>query len=122
YSTSRAEAAIAQKQTNLIAEYFNRIDKEVVKIVNENPLPVLIATDESNYSEYLKIADRKEIYLEQVLAGNRLEEKAPQIVNAAWEMVKEYAVANNNTRKLELKNAVSSGKFMSDVNDIWRAL
>src|SRR5690606_30667731 len=106
YSTSQAEASIAQKQTNLMAEFFNRIDKEVIEIKKKNPLPILICTEESNYYEYLKIADQKEIYYDTYLNKNRLDEKAHQIVTEAWKIVKDHTIAKNNARKEELEAAV----------------
>jgi len=122
YSTSKVKQSNASLQTNLVAEFFNRVDKEVNKVRKENPLPVLICTEQGNYHEYLKIADVKHSIYDTFLNKNRLDEKADAIVREAWHIVKEYTIAQNNARKAELKKAVGSGKFMSDVNDIWRAI
>ncbi len=122
YSTNRAELSNASRQTNLVAEFFNRIDKEVNKIRKENPLPVLICTEQSNYHEYLKIADEKQSIFDTYLNQNRVEEKAHHIVTEAWKIVQEYTVAKNVARKEELEKAVGSGKYLSDVNDIWKAI
>ncbi|CAM3397708.1 hypothetical protein [Aequorivita lipolytica] len=122
YSTNKVELSNASRQTNLIAEFFNRVDKEVNNIRNENPLPVLICSEESNYHEYLKIADQKQSIFEAYLNKNRLDEKAHQIVEHAWEIVKKLTVEKNNSRKQELLNAQNSDKFFSDINDIYRAI
>ena len=122
YSTSGVELSRANRQTNLVGEFFNRVDKEVNKIRKSNPLPVLICTEESNYHEYLKVADQKHSIYNTFLNRNRVDEKDFNIVKDAWEIVKEFKVAENNTRKEELLKAVSTGKFKSDVNDIWLAL
>ncbi len=92
------------------------------KIRKENPLPVLICTEQGNYHEYLKIADQKQSIFDTYLNKNRVEEKAHQIVTEAWKIVQEYTIAKNIARKAELEKAVGSGKFLSDVNDIWRAI
>ena len=122
YSTSGIKLSNASKQTNLIGEFFNRIDKEVNNIRKNNPLPVLICTEESNYHEYLKIADKKDSIFETYLNKNRVDEKAHAIVTEAWKIVKDFTVEKNNARIAELKNAVGTGKFLSDVNDIWKAI
>jgi hypothetical protein len=122
YSTNKAELSDARRQTNLIAEFFNRVNKEVSKVRKGNPLPVLICTEESNYYEYLKIADQKMTLIETYLNKNRLDEKAQAIVTEAWGIIKNHLTEKNNARKAELQKAVSSGKFLSDVNDIWRAI
>ncbi|HMR18480.1 MAG TPA: hypothetical protein PKA53_04200 [Sphingobacterium sp.] len=122
YSTNKAELSNATRQTNLVAEFFNRVDKEVNKVRKDNPLPVLICTEESNYHEYLKIADEKQSIFDTFLNQNRVDEKAQAIVEEAWKIVKEHNVQRNNARKEELQKAVSNGLFLSDVNDIWKAI
>jgi hypothetical protein len=122
YSTSKVKLSNASKQTNLIAEFFNRIDKEVNKIRKENPLPVLICTEQGNYHEYLKIADQKQSIFDTFLNKNRIDEKAHAIITEAWKIVQEYTVKNNNAKKAELLKAVGQNKFLSDTNEIWQAI
>lgn len=122
YSSNRAEQSNATRQTNLVSEFFNRIDKEVNKIRKENPLPVLICSEEANYHEYLKIADQKQSILDTYLNQNRVEVKAHHIVEEAWKIVQQYTIDKNHARKEELQKAVGSGRFLSDVNDIWKAI
>jgi hypothetical protein len=122
YSTSGVKLSNATKQTNLVAEFFNRVDKELNKIRKDNPLPVLICTEESNYFEYMKIADEMHSIYDTFLNKNRLDEKDFEIVKEAWSIVKEYRIKQNNARKEELLKAVGAQKFMSDINDIWGAI
>lgn len=122
YSTNKAELSNASRQTNLVAEFFNRVDKEVNKIRKDNPLPVLICTVESNYHEYLKVADQKQSIIETYLNKNRLDKKAHAIVSEAWYLIQDYTVEKNNARKAELLTAVSQNKFLSDTNEIWQAI
>jgi len=122
YTTSGVKSSNASKQTNLIGEFFNRIDKEVNHIRKNNPLPVLICTEEANYHEYLKIADRKDSIFNTYLNKNRVDEKAHAIVTEAWKIVKDHTIEKNIARVAELKKAVGTGKFLSDVNDIWKAI
>lgn len=122
YSSNKLELSNASKQTNLMAEFFNSIDKEVNQIRNDNPLPVLICTEESNYNEYLKIAEQKQSIFDTYLNKNRVDEKAHAIVREAWKIVKDYTIENNNARKQELQKAVGQNKFLSDTNEIWQAI
>lgn len=116
-----AEAAIANRQTNLMQEFFNIVDKQLIEVIKENPLPVLLCTEESNYHQYLKIADRKEIFIGH-LAGNRMEEKAHHIIDAAWPLVQQVRKERNSRRLQELAAAESTGKLLVDLTDIWRAV
>jgi len=122
YSTNKAELSNANRQTNLVAEFFNRVDKDVNNIRKENPLPVLICTEHGNFHEYLKIADQKESIFDTFLNKNRVEEKAHHIITEAWKIVQEYTIKKNNARKAELQKAVGQNKFLSDTNEIWQAI
>ncbi|MBW6490893.1 MAG: hypothetical protein K0B15_06815 [Lentimicrobium sp.] len=122
YSTNKAELSNASRQTNLVAEFFKRVDKELNNVRKENPLPVLICTEQGNYHEYLKIAAQKQSIFSTYLNKNRLDEKAHAIVTEAWKIVQEFTIERNNSRKAELQKAVSQNKFLSDANEIWQAI
>ena len=83
---------------------------------------MLICTEESNYYEYLKIADEKDSIFETYLNKNRTDEQAQVIISDAWKIVKDYTTEINNARKAELQKAVSNGRFLSDTNEIWQAI
>lgn len=117
----RAEAAIGSRQTNLIREFFNQVDKQLNEVQKGNPLPVIICSEESNYPEYLKIVDRKEM-IAGSLYGNRMHEKPHHIVAAAWPVMKQLNIEKNKERMTELKAAVNSQNFLTDINEIWRAI
>jgi|SRR5690554_995012 len=116
------DLSFASRQSNLMAEFFNQADKEVTKVRNVHPLPVLICSTEGNYHDYLKVADRKENIFDTFLNTVKTDDSAQSLVNDAWPVVKKYTVEKNNNRKAELKKAVSDNKFLSDSNEIWRAI
>ncbi|MCG2418922.1 hypothetical protein K8089_07795 [Aequorivita sp. F47161] len=122
FSKNRAANAMAAKQTSLIAEYFNQADKMVNEVRKRNPLPVLICGLEENHNEYLKIADNKRSIFNVFLDKNKINDAAHSIVEESWELVKEYVVQKNNERKADLKKAVGENKFLSDTNEIWKAI
>ncbi|MEO9210240.1 MAG: hypothetical protein ABI208_04030 [Ginsengibacter sp.] len=117
----RSEASIGRRQTNLTQEFFNRVDKQLNELWKENPLPVIICADENNYSEYLQIADKKEIIVGH-LKGNRLHEKAHHIIEAAWPIMNKLNIEKVQQRISELKTAVNSRNFLIDYNEIWQAV
>lgn len=122
FTRNKAESAVASRQSNLIAEFFNQVDKEVNTIRKQNPLPVLICTVEENYPEYLKIADEKHSIFNTFLNKNRITEKDHAIITEASKIVETYNINRNIERKAELLKAVSDNKFLSDTNEIWRAI
>ena len=119
--SQRAEASIANRLTNLNLEFFNRVDKQLVEVLKANPMSVTLCTEESNYAEYLKIADRKDKIVGH-LNGNRMQEAAHHIIDAAWPLVKQYNDEKNRERLSELHKAVNTQKFFTDFNEIWKAV
>ena len=122
FAKNKPELSVASRQSSLISEYFNQVDKEVNAVRHNNPLPVLICTVEENYAEYLKIADEKQSIFDIFLNKNRLEEKDHAIISDAWKLVEAHIIKQNNNRKSELEKAVSENKFLSDTNDIYQAI
>lgn len=122
FTTSPTESSYSSRESNLLAEFFNRVDKEVNNVRRENPLPVLIYSTEANFHDYLKIADDKNSIIETFVTHTDSNANANHIVKEAWEVMRELTIASNNKRKEELLKAVGAGNFMSDLNDIWRAL
>ena len=121
FSTNAAAVSNATKQATLAAEFFNRIDKEVLKVHQQHPMPVVICADGSNYFEYLKVADRKEIYIGQV-NQNRTSHQAMHVVNAAWTVVKAHLEEKNAARAGDLEKSIGAGKIAVDHSEIWSAI
>jgi hypothetical protein len=121
YSTNKAEVSNATRQSNLSAEFFNRIDKELLKAHKEHPLPVVICAEGSSYFEYMKIADKKEVIIGQV-NQDRNGHKSNHIVEAAWPVVKKYMEEKNAARFSELDKAIGAGKYVVDINEILSAI
>lgn len=122
YTTSGVESANSTRVGNLVSEFFNRIDKAVNEIRKNNPLPVLVCSDETNYHEYLKVADNKSSILNIFLNRSNQNEKANAIIADAWEVLREDNQRKNNERKSELSKAVTENKFLSDSNEIYKAI
>lgn len=121
YSTNAEELSDAARQTRLVAEFFNRVDKAVNELRKDHPLPVLICSEEGNYNLYLSVADDKASIFTKHLNGNRLDSRDHAIPSEAWQIVQAITLQRVLDRKAELERSVGSGKFFSDINDIWRA-
>lgn len=116
-----APGAIAKLQTSQVLEFFNRVDKQLNETQKGNDLPVFISTDESNYSEYLKVADRKET-IKGLIAGNRDLENAHNIINVVWPVAQKWNEQKNHQRLDELDKAIGAKLFLTDLTEIWRAI
>ena len=122
YIRSRAAASIASNQTNILAEFFNRADKRVNEERKKNPLPIFICGLDENQAAYMETADTKQSFLTRSLNKNKINSPAHEIVEEVWEVMKEKVIRKNNERKADLQRAVSENKFLSDTNEIWKAI
>ena len=118
---TKEEAANAMRMTNLTQEFFNRIDKSVNKVRNQNPLPVVIYSEDTNYNQYLKEADYPNTILGHVLLKN-FDAKPANLIKEIWPAIEQLKIETNRARVSELENALSTGKYLSDINEIWTAV
>jgi len=121
YTTDKVKMTNGQGMDNLIEEFFNRVDKQVQEAIKDNPLPILLATEDRNVDHYTKVADQKHNIIGHINRP-RADEKPHLIVPDAWEVVKVITQEKKAARITELHAAVSSGKFLSDINEIWNAI
>lgn len=120
--TANNQPSDATRQGNLTAEFFNQVDKIVNQARKNNPLPVLISSEQENYHAYLKVADQPGTVFDTFLSRNKHTGQDYAIVSDAWKIIRDYNTNKNNERKAELQKAVSLNKFVSDTNEIYRAI
>lgn len=121
YSTKTIELKNADLQQKLLSEFYNRIDKAVNEVRNDNPKPVLLCSQEMNCAEYLKVVDLKDSIFPDFMKGNKLYMDANEIIREAWQVVRKQQFEKNRLRKQELEDALASGQYISDANEIWQA-
>lgn len=119
--TDTHKLTMANGQDNLIEEFFNQIDIKVQDVINHKRLPLVVATEERNFHHYMTVTNDKKNVIAH-LNRNRDDEPSNHIVAGSWELVHDKIQAANAERLSDLKRAVSAGKFVSDVNDISRAI
>jgi len=122
FAAGNAEPSNASRQRNLLKEYFNQVDKAVNQARKENPLPVLISSDENGYFDYLSVADERPSIFDFYLKRSNQNENANAIVTDAWELMEDFVQNKQLNRLEELEKAVGQNKFLSDVNEIRRGI
>jgi hypothetical protein len=105
---------------NLIKEYFNKIDKALVKVYNETDLNCAVVGTTDNYGLLMQVADKPAAYLGY--ANIDYNNSAPhQIVKQAWELVKSVKKQLKAEAIEEVKEAVSQGKVQTDIQEIYQS-
>ena len=119
--TDAAKQVMDRKFDGLIEEFLNRVDKALVKVLNEHPLPVVLATESRNVDHYNRIADKKD-FLKANFNPSHDDLTPHHLVEEAWKAYAPVVKAQYDSRTDVLENAVSGGRLVTDHNDIWRAL
>lgn len=102
-------------------EFFNRVDKAVVKVRTKKPHQIVILSDENNFHQYMKVADYPNIIMGHIHLKNYDEKPANQI-KEIWPFISELTKAKQSARIAELEHAVSAGTCITDINEIWSAV
>ncbi len=120
YTTDREERSKASGSDQLVEEFFNRVDKAVQRVWQEQPRPLVLVTEDRNIAHYRKVADRDHVIATAQSVHD--DEQPHRVVTKAWEAAQPAFEARNAARVAELHKAVAAQSFLSDLNDIWRAL
>ncbi len=104
---------------NLVREFFNQIDKALVKIHQKTEMNVVVSCTDTNWGKLLQVADQPSIYYGNInnndTATNSLASEAWQLVVAIQEKYRAKAIS-------EMQEAVGQGKVITDLLDIFLAV
>lgn len=112
----------AEYGDNVMKEFYRDVDKALVHYINEldKNLKVVVITTEGNYSGLQDVATRPQIYIGYGHIDHG-EQKPHQLAEQAWEIVKENMQHERTEAIEELQAAVSEGKVITDLLDIYLA-
>jgi len=106
---------------NTISEYFNKVDKAVVKVFNQTDLNCVVICTDDNYSRLLKVADKPAIYKGHKSMDTNNQSNL-QIAAQAWEIIKEQQGIREKEAIEEMKEAAGHGKVITDLRSIFKAV
>lgn len=111
----------SKQSDNFIREFFNNIDKAVVKIHHKTMMNVVVICTDTNWSKLLQVADKPSIYYGNISINFNDTDNKPiavqayQLVNAIQEESRAKAIE-------EMKEAAGHGKMITDLSHILYAI
>lgn len=115
------EKLIDGKQAdNLILEFFNKIDKAVVKVHNKTDMNCVVICTDDNYSRLMQAADKPSIYFGNVNINHK-EISNDKMSISAWDEVKKLQEQKRDEGIKEMLDAVGQKKVLIDLTDIFIA-
>lgn len=120
YTTDKEKRSDGKLMDNMVREYFNKVDKALVKLHNETGLHCIVICTEDNHSRLMQVADKPSIYEGYVpIDYNNV---APhQIAKQAWEVAKLVDQKERTEAINEMKEAVGQGNVLTDLQEIYQA-
>jgi hypothetical protein len=109
----------SKRLDNLAREYFNNIDKAVVRIHNKTALNVVVICTKDNYTYLMQVADYPTVYLGHSDINNKSDHHS--IAKDAWPVV--HAAQQQLRLELikEMQEAVGQHKVLTDLSAILQA-
>ena len=104
---------------NLAREYFNSIDKAVVRIHNKTSLKVVVISTADNYTYLMQVADFPAIYLGHSSINNKSDNHS--VAKDAWPVVHEAQQQQRLEIIKEMQEAVGQHKVLTDLSSILQA-
>lgn len=119
YAANGAERSNAKLMDDLVREYFNRVDKALVKVCQEIEMGCIVISTEDNYVFLKEVADNPEIYWGHA-AIDYNNTKPHQIVLQAWDIIQKRQHERRTKAISEVKEAIGESKVVTDLGEIYR--
>ncbi len=120
YARNGVERSNAKLIDDMTLEFFNRVDKAVVKVAQEAELKCVVISVEENYTALMQVADRPDIYLGH-LSIDFNNTKPHQLAEQAWQLIKQLQSERRTAVIEEIKEAVGKGLVLTDLQEIRQA-
>ena len=120
YTTNPESGTDSKHVDDLVREYFNKVDKALVKLYNESGLQVVAICTEDNYSRLIQVADKPAIYLGHApIDYNKTD--THHLAKQGWQIVETLQHVRRTEAIEEIKNAVGQGNVLTDLQEIFQA-
>ena len=119
--TDKDKLSDGKKVDNMVREFFNKIDKAVVRVHNKTEMKCVVICTEANYSRLMQVADIPSIYLGHA-SINYNNTANHTIAMDAWQIVKKFQKQTRTIAIKEMQEAAGQGKVITDLSEILRAV
>lgn len=120
YETNRDRVSDPNRMDNLVLEFFNKVDKAVLRVYHQTGLHCVVICTMENYSRLMRVADNPTVYHGYVNIDYN--NTAPhQVGKQGWEFIRELQRNRRTGAIKEMKEAVAGGTVLTDLQEIYRA-
>lgn len=121
FSPDQDKASDSKQADNWIREFFNKIDKALIKIYNKTGMKVVVVCTENNWSRLMQVADKPAIYLGNVNI-NYNDTANHSLGSEAWKIVVALQEEGRILVIREMHEAAGQGLVITDLPEIFLAV
>jgi len=107
----------AENQTR---EFFNKIDKALVRVNNKTDMKCVVISTDDNYNRLIKVADKPSVYLGWTNINYNYT-ASHSIASDAWQIVNVEQKKGRAEDIKEMQAAVGKSNVITDLSEIYRA-
>lgn len=120
YIPNREERSDAKRVDDLIREFFNQVDKALVKVAQEKELGCIVISTEDNFSKLREVSDNLDVYLGHAPIDYD-NSKPHDIVKPAWDIIRILLSQQRAAAIEEMSEAVGEHRVLTDLHEIYEA-
>lgn len=121
FSADQDKSGDGKQVDNRIRDFFNQIDKALVKIHNKTGMNVVVICTENNWSRLMQVADKPSIYLGNI-SINYNDTANHSLAAEAWKIVVAIQEEGRLRAIKEMQEAAGHGKVITDLLEIFQAV
>jgi len=110
-----------KQSDNIVREFFNQIDKALVKIHNKTGMNIVVVSTEKNWSRLIQVADKPSIYYGNT-STNYSDTADYSLATEAWQIVVALQKEGRAKAIKEMQDAAGHGKMLTDLHEIFLAV
>jgi hypothetical protein len=119
-STDNETVTNGKQAENITREFFNKIDKAVVRVNNKTDMRCVVICTDDNYNRLLKVADKPSVYLGWTNI-NYNNTPNHSIAHDTWQVVNVQQEKGRAEDLKEMQEAVNKGNVLTELSEIYQA-
>jgi len=119
-STDTETITNGKQAENQTREFFNKIDKALVRVSNKTDMKCVVISTDDNYNRLIKVADKPSVYLGWTNINYNYT-AIHSIASDAWQIVNVEQKKGRAEDIKEMQAAVGKSNVITDLSEIYRA-
>jgi hypothetical protein len=117
---TESDVTNGKQAENIAREFFNKIDKALVRVNNKTDMKCVVISTDDNYNRLLKVADKPSVYLgwTNINYNNTINHS---IAKDAWLVVNVQQKKARAEDIKEMQEAVGKSNVVTELSEIYRA-